>query len=175
MKLALPAAGILLAVGLLALWARRGFLATTVRGTSMEPTLRPGDRLLVRRTKRVRAGQIVVFLYSGGPHTEEPVPERDRTLLIKRAVAVPGDQVPVEWEHPDVHEVAGTVVPRGALVVLGDNRATSWDSRHYGLVRHDRFVGVVIRRLPGREPSEGDTAHGAMARLRPDHLAAREQ
>ncbi|MEU8269596.1 S26 family signal peptidase [Sphaerisporangium sp. NPDC049002] len=175
MKLALPAAGMLLAVGLLALWARRGFLATTVHGTSMEPTLRPGDRLLVRRTKRVRAGQIVVFVYPGGPHTEEPVPERDRPLLIKRAVAVPGDQVPVAWEHPDVHEVAGTVVPRGALVVLGDNRATSWDSRHYGLVCHDRFVGVVIRRLPGREPSEGDKPHGAMAGSRTDHLASREE
>ncbi|MEV7970640.1 S26 family signal peptidase [Sphaerisporangium sp. NPDC088356] len=155
--LALLAAGTLPAIGLLALWVRRGFLATTVDGTSMEPTLRPGDRLLVRRTKRVRAGQVVVFVYPGLPHAEEPIPERDRSLLIKRAVAVPGERVPVEWEHPDVHELAGVVVPRGSLVVLGDNRATSWDSRHYGFVSHDRFIGVVVRRLPRRETFEGET------------------
>ncbi|WP_248965282.1 S26 family signal peptidase [Sphaerisporangium perillae] len=164
MTLALPAAGMLLAIGLLTLWVRRGFLAATVRGTSMEPTLRPGDRLLVRRTKRVHAGQVVVFVYPGPPHAGEPVPERDRTLLIKRAVAVPGDRVPVAWELPDVHHVAGTVVPRGSLVVLGDNRATSWDSRHYGYVRHDRFIGVAVRRLPRRETSEVDIVHGDPSR-----------
>ncbi|MBG0832675.1 S26 family signal peptidase [Planomonospora sp. ID67723] len=113
----------------------------------MEPALRPGDRLLVRRTKRVRAGQVVVFVCPDPPHIEEPVPEEDRPLLVKRAVAVPGDLVPAGWADPDTHEIAGTVVPEGSLVVLGDNRVESWDSRHYGFVRRDRFVGVVIRRL----------------------------
>ncbi|MGJ6963782.1 S26 family signal peptidase [Streptosporangium sp. G11] len=163
---ALPAAGMLLAAGLLALWARRGFLATTVDGTSMEPALRSGDRLLVRRTKRVRAGQLVVFVCPDPPHAAEPLPERGRPLLIKRAVAVPGDRVPVGWEDPDVHEIAGTVVPRGSLVVLGDNRATSWDSRYYGFVRRDRFVGVVVRRLPGQgtpglENARRDPSHAS--------------
>ncbi|MET8138706.1 signal peptidase I [Sphaerisporangium sp. NPDC005288] len=153
MTLALCLAVVLPAVGLAALWVRRGFLATTVHGTSMEPTLRPGDRLLVRRTRRVRAGQVVVFRYSAPSgssataHDEDPVPGRDGALLIKRAVAVPGERVRDEWEQPDVHHMAGTVVPPGSLVVLGDNRATSWDSRHYGLVSGDRFIGVAIRRL----------------------------
>jgi signal peptidase I len=145
----LLAAGFLLAVGLLS--ARRIFLVTNVEGTSMEPALRSGDRVLVRRTKRVRAGQVVVFEFSALPSARAPVAGRSsRQFLIKRAVAVPGDRIPAEWEYPDVHEIAGTVVPSGSFVLLGDNRATSWDSRHDGFARGDRLVGVVIRHLSTR-------------------------
>ncbi|MGD0241658.1 MAG: nickel-type superoxide dismutase maturation protease [Streptosporangiaceae bacterium] len=42
---------------------------------SMEPALRPGDWLLVRRTRRIRAGQIVLARH----------PERPELLLVKRA------------------------------------------------------------------------------------------
>jgi nickel-type superoxide dismutase maturation protease len=42
---------------------------------SMEPALRPGDWLLVRRTRRVRAGQIVVARHPGRPDM----------LIVKRA------------------------------------------------------------------------------------------
>src|ERR1700722_20122188 len=58
---ALPDAAILLTGGLLTvgLILRRAFLVTTVDGSSMEPALRSGDRLLVRRTKRPRVGQVV--------------------------------------------------------------------------------------------------------------------
>lgn len=156
MTLVIPAlltTGTLLAVGVLTLCVRRRFLTATVCGDSMEPTLRPGDRLLVRRTKRVRAGQLVVFLYPGMPQSD-PVPEGDRTLLVKRAVAVPGDRVPAEWKYPDVQKVAGTVVPPGSLVVLGDNPATSWDSRFFGFLPRERFVGVAIRHLPGQATPE---------------------
>lgn len=137
---------VLVLVGALSL--RRVLLVTTVDGTSMEPALRPGDRLLVRRTRRVRAGQVVVFRPPSRPGARP-----GRVLLVKRAVAVPGDHVPVAWEYPDLGGVAGTVVPPGYLVVLGDNRATSWDSRHYGLVRREQVAGVMIRHLhqPGTD------------------------
>ena len=42
---------------------------------SMEPALRPGDWLLVRRTRRIRAGQIVLARYPGRPEM----------LIVKRA------------------------------------------------------------------------------------------
>ena len=42
---------------------------------SMEPALRPGDWLLVRRTRRVRAGQIVLARH----------PARPDLLIVKRA------------------------------------------------------------------------------------------
>jgi nickel-type superoxide dismutase maturation protease len=41
---------------------------------SMEPALRPGDWLLVRRTRRIRPGQIVLARH----------PERPDMLLVKR-------------------------------------------------------------------------------------------
>lgn len=167
MTLLLPAAAGLLGIGLLLLWVRCGFLATTVDGSSMEPALRSGDRVLVRRTKRVRPGQVVVFQFPDLPNAKAPVAKRDRQLLVKRAVAVPGDRLPVEWEDPDIHVLAGTTVPRGSLVVLGDNRATSWDSRHYGFVRRDRFIGVVIRRLPRSENTENQRQQDSGARPYP--------
>jgi nickel-type superoxide dismutase maturation protease len=42
---------------------------------SMEPALRPGDCLLIRRTRRVRPGQVVIARH----------PDRPEMLLVKRA------------------------------------------------------------------------------------------
>ncbi|MFC4589313.1 peptidase S26 family protein [Sphaerisporangium corydalis] len=150
----LPAAGVALAAGLLLLSVRRSFLVATVDGPSMEPALSSGDRVLVRRTKEARTGQVLVFRFPDLPSAKGPVAMRDRQLLLKRVVAVPGDRLPVTWEFPDVRELAGEVVPPGSVVVLGDNRATSWDSRHYGFVPRERFVGIVIRRLYGSRASQ---------------------
>jgi signal peptidase I len=62
-------------------------------------------------------------------------------------VSLAGDRVPAGWAEPDVRGLAGAVVPAGCAVVLGDNRPTSWDSRHYGFVPRDRMVGVVVRHV----------------------------
>jgi nickel-type superoxide dismutase maturation protease len=42
---------------------------------SMEPALRPGDCLLIRRTRRIRLGQVVIARH----------PDRPEMLLVKRA------------------------------------------------------------------------------------------
>src|SRR5215467_13937116 len=47
----------------------------TVAESSMEPALRPGDWLLVWRSRRVRPGQVVVARHPGRPEL----------LLVKRA------------------------------------------------------------------------------------------
>ncbi|MGH3164371.1 MAG: S26 family signal peptidase [Trebonia sp.] len=132
-----------LALGFL-LSVRKRYLITTVDGPSMEPALRSGDRLLVRKTNRLRKGQIAVFAFPDRPGDD---PDAPRQLLIKRVVAVPGDRVPTAWGGPGLRNVSGMAVPPHSFVVLGDNRATSWDSRHYGFVRMDRLAGVAIRRL----------------------------
>ena len=130
----------LLAVGCVVL-ARRVLILTTVDGSSMAPALRSGDRVLVRRTRRPRRGQVALLRYpllpSGAPTGEQ--------MLLKRVVAVAGDRVPPSWADPDVHGLGGAVVPSGCAVVLGDNRPTSWDSRHYGFVPQERMIGVVVR------------------------------
>ncbi|MEU7744289.1 S26 family signal peptidase [Nonomuraea sp. NPDC049158] len=161
-SLLLSASG-LLTLGMSLWWIRRRYLVATVSGPSMEPTLRSGDRLLVRKTRRVRAGQIVVVRIPNPPPLdglppgiepgdEDKAPERFDPgwhLLVKRAVAVSGEPVPRQ-EFPSLRDVPETVVPPRALVVLGDNRDTSWDSREFGFVRGDQFIGVMMRRLPSR-------------------------
>jgi signal peptidase I len=123
--------------------ARRLLIVTTVDGTSMAPELRTGDRVLVRRTRHARRGQVALLRY---PRLPSGAPTGDQ-LLLKRVVAVAGDRVPQEWADPDVHALAGASVPEGNVVVLGDNRPASWDSRHYGFVPRDRVIGVVVRQV----------------------------
>lgn len=134
------ASGGLLAAALLC-WVRARYLVTEVEGQSMEPALHPGDRLLVRRTKRLRRGQIAVLQF--------PARGSAKQLLVKRVVAVPGDRVSGAWRGPGLRDLSGTAVPLDCVVVLGDNRPVSWDSRHYGFVTSDRLVGAVRRRLSG--------------------------
>jgi signal peptidase I len=114
---------------------RRRLLLVTIEGESMEPTYTAGDRVLVRRTTLagVRRGAVVVLAASAD------APATDPPLLVKRAVAVPGDPVPDGIPVPD------RVVPPGRLVVLGDNTGRSADSRVVGFIPAADVVGVILR------------------------------
>jgi SOS-response transcriptional repressor LexA len=61
----------------------------SIRGPSMVPALRDGDAVLVLRTGRVRAGQVVVVRFPGVP-----------ALSVKRAVRPAGDGWWVEGDNP---------------------------------------------------------------------------
>ncbi len=125
-----PALGIVVAIAVLG-WLRLGWLVVTVSGPSMQPTLRSGDRLLVRRTSvgGVRAGQVVVL-------------DTEFRLIVKRVAAVPGDRVP-----PGVARGADERVPAGRLVLLGDNPSASIDSRAQGYYDGTHLIGVAVRPL----------------------------
>ncbi|HEX6356414.1 signal peptidase I [Actinophytocola sp.] len=130
---------VLLGLGLAAAltWCRVRMVSVTVRGDSMAPTLRSGDRVLVRRSRlrSVTPGTLVVF---ARPRTTEP------GWMIKRVIAVPGDAIP-RGEVPTLWSYPGNHVPARRLVVLGDNPAESYDSRHFGYVKEDSLLGVVRR------------------------------
>ena len=141
------AALVLVALALVALAAlavlvkARRHVVVTVEGTSMAPTYRPGDRLLVRRCGMagVGRGQAVVVVRpdlvtgwtvagrAGGMPGDSP-------WFVKRATALPGDPVP------------DGVVPPDHLYLLGDNPASE-DSRRWGFCPGERVVGVVVRAL----------------------------
>ena len=118
--------------------ARRLLLVVTVNGSSMEPALRPGSRVLVVRGARwVHRGRVVVLRPVASQRREQPY------LLVKRVAAVPGEAVPTS-----VRPVAGAdQVPAGKLVVLGDAPAHSADSRHWGFAEVADVVGVMAVRL----------------------------
>ncbi|WP_444477982.1 S26 family signal peptidase [Streptomyces inhibens] len=147
-----------LAVGLVLTVSALGrhLVAVTVRGASMEPAYREGDRVLVRRGRLPAPGQVVVVtdLPDAGP-TTTPVPATaaartvpSPALLIKRVAAVPGDPVPRD-RVPALAGVPERYVPPGKLVLLGDNPEASFDSRHRGYFATACVVGTVWRSLPG--------------------------
>ncbi|MET8526296.1 S26 family signal peptidase [Micromonospora sp. NPDC005172] len=124
--------------------ARRRFLVVSVAGDSMVPSLVHGDRLLVRRTHRFRAGDIVVAHHQeGGPRAAAPGSGAS-DWLVKRVVALPGDQVP-QAVVPVVGDQVRRV-PAGMTVLLGDNSG-SVDSRRWGFVPVRDIEGVMVRRL----------------------------
>ena len=125
------------AIGAVGRWARRRLVLVAVTGRSMEPTLWPGDRVLVRRVagRSVRPGQLAVLRWPVRPDVP-PVAGRD--WMVKRVVAVAGDPEPGP---------SGRRVPPGSLLVLGDNPAVSHDSRQFGYLDDDLLLGVVVHRF----------------------------
>jgi signal peptidase I len=121
---------------------------------SMEPTLIPGDRVLV--DKRIhgrsgpRRGDILVFRYPRDP----------TRMYIKRVVGLPGDRVEIrsgrlyangrEVIEPYVNGVPSgdygpETVPPDAYFVLGDNRNNSEDSRAFGSISRGALLGKVTK------------------------------
>jgi signal peptidase I len=122
---------------------RACLMVVEVRGASMEPTLSAGDRVLARRStlgsRRARRGAIVII--APPPGAVDPA-DADADYMVKRIVALPGDPV------PPMPSLTGTDrVPAGHVVVVGDNRARSLDSRTVGYFRADGVRGVVLRKL----------------------------
>ena len=117
-------------------WVKRRWAVIAVTGTSMTPTFQEGDRVLARqRPKRIAVGDVIVL--------EEPGAGPGR-WIVKRVAAVAGDPVPGEAAGV---VAAGELVPPRHVVVLGDNRAHSADSRHYGFLAAHRVYGRALRRL----------------------------
>jgi len=129
--------------------ARRRYVVITVEGRSMQPTLQPGARVLVRRDTPVASGALVVFERPRlNPHRGWHWPSRpdtpDQEWMLKRVVAVGGERVP-EALRRDAEVNLGDLVPAGHIAVMSDNPRSSLDSRHIGHVPADRILGVVRR------------------------------
>lgn len=145
-------AGVLvLAAGGAALCQRLLVTVYVVDGVSMEPTLQPGQRLVVWRPCGALArGDLVVF--------RNPV-EPDE-VMVKRVLGLPREEVEVAHERlfvggfeigepylpPDAH--TGSVEPvtvfEDHYYLLGDNRSESIDSRRFGPIPRRLVVGKVI-------------------------------
>ena len=133
-----------------------------IASDSMAPTLKQGEVVVVNKRARTPARDDLVTLRS----------PQDGERVLKRVVGVGGDVVAirdailyvndVEVQEPYVdHESIDALyygpvtVTRGSVLVLGDSRADSIDSRSYGEVSLRDVTGTVVARLwpPGANPS----------------------
>ena len=123
-----------------------------VENISMEPTLQPGEFLLVNklayRLGDVSHGDVVIFHYPLNPNED----------YIKRVIGLPGDEVTVQNGQVMVngklvvepyimappHYNNTWIVPEGQLFVLGDNRNSSSDSHNWGFVPYENLVGKAL-------------------------------
>ncbi|MBV9448155.1 MAG: hypothetical protein JO345_19910 [Streptosporangiaceae bacterium] len=128
----------------------------------MLPTLRPGDRVLVRRVTAggLNVGTVAVARAQHRVSGRSYQPAAPR-LVIKRVAALPGDPVP-----PSVQAAtAGVcVVPEGKIVLLSDN-PVGIDSRRWGFVPADDLIGPVVAQLPARK--QGDSSSSRTRWLSP--------
>mgnify|MGYP001606166879 CR=1 FL=1 len=108
---------------------------------SMNPTLQPGDRVLVNRLaykfgSKPKRGDIIVFQSPDNPDVD----------FIKRVIAVSGETIEIQRgsvkingepvtesyvKTADAMSFRSQTVPEGTVFVMGDNRPDSQDSRYW--------------------------------------------
>ncbi|WEG12155.1 signal peptidase I [Pullulanibacillus sp. KACC 23026] len=154
-----------LAVAVIIAIVIRSFIFTNyvVEGESMMPNLQNGNRLIVNKVDYhvTQPKRFDVIIFHATP-TED---------YVKRVIGLPGDTVEYKndtlyingkaiaepyldaykkktsgnltWDF-NLKKVTGkTVVPKGKLFVMGDNRQNSVDSRVFGFVDESKVVGKV--------------------------------
>lgn len=148
----------------------RIFVATPVKvnGSSMYPTLRDGDTMLLYKlTKNLR----------GIKRFDIVVVKTDSGKLIKRVIGLPGDKIRYNVETLDdetkigtlfindkevkedfitpeveadtcngewsICSESGVVIPEGEFYCMGDNRSNSKDSRMIGTIPKEEILGTT--------------------------------
>ena len=109
------------------------FIRFVVRGESMMPNFPSGRRLLVSR---------ISYLFRR-PQKDDVViirdPRNSARELIKRIVALPGDQITLSGNQWRLHE--------DEYFVVGDNMNHSQDSRSFGPIKRNLIIGKAITNL----------------------------
>ena len=126
-----------------------------IEGTSMEPTLKNGDIVLLTKTTAFSKGDICGFAWNN-------------KILIKRVIGVPGDWIEIDkdgtvylngtmLDEPYAEQISfgecdlefPFQVPQEQYFVLGDMRESSIDSRNtlVGCVENEQIIGKVFFRI----------------------------
>lgn len=135
------------------------FRMAVVRGNSMEPTYVNGQLALVRRRN---------WFSPLLRHNDVILVRQKRDVIIKRVYRLEGEEMTDTYPYPvsrisanltDYYEQQPVMrvlggppprffVPKGYLVVLGDNQRVSEDSRVFGPVPLRDVLGVVVNSPP---------------------------
>jgi len=141
---------------------------------SMQPTLEPGDHLLVQSSaywfKPIERGQMVAFrtdLLKADLLSSLRIPKGQ--IYLKRVVGLPGETLRIQEGYllingHALHKMPGFingdfalaggfllttnqdyVVPPNSLFVIGDNHNNSLDSRFYGAIPRKSVIGRATK------------------------------
>ncbi len=126
-----------------------------IYGTSMSPTINEGEIVVSLKGSKFDCGDVIVLSFNN-------------KLLVKRVIAGPGEWFDMDQygnvyvdgkqiDEPYLTEIAygdcnislPYQVPDGRYFVMGDNRATSQDSRNsaVGCIAEEQIIGRALLRL----------------------------
>ncbi len=149
---------ILFAIVAVQVWfvTRQVVFPTVITSSSMEPTIFPGDKVLVWRyhpgpTAPPQRGDIVFFRD----------PSDVESWMVKRVIGLPGETVVVfggrvyingqPLNEPYAQGVSAGMglwqVPANGVFVMGDNREVSDDSRAFGPIEMSLIGGRIVWRI----------------------------
>ena len=133
------------------------FTMVIVDGRSMQHTLESGDKIIVTKMGyQPKDGDVIVVGKSEEGYSKP---------IVKRVIATEGQTLEIDFENQQVivdgkvldepyissETIEGTaeipeVIPEGYVIVMGDNRYISMDSRYkdIGLVNVDDIVGKAV-------------------------------
>ncbi|MDO5719068.1 MAG: signal peptidase I [Tissierellia bacterium] len=135
------------------------FNITSVKGSSMMPTLEDGDKILTQK----------LSLYFSSPKRGDIVvihaPDKKYYNYIKRVIGLPGDRIEIIGGKLFVNDLLqiedyisedstlpytienSWIVPENQIFVMGDNRGHSKDSRIFGTVNMKDIIGISFFRI----------------------------
>jgi signal peptidase I len=161
--------GAIVAIAVLVALLLRIFVVQTffIPSTSMYPTLKVGDRILVNKLAYhlhgVGRGDIIVFKAPAGVRTKCDTTD---TVLVKRIIGLPGETISDKdgrvyingkvlsepWlpKHDSLTKTfpfAPVHIGANRYFVMGDNRIYSCDSRYWGTVPRSSIIGKAEMRI----------------------------
>lgn len=129
-----------------------------ISGDSMMPTLLDQEKIIVEKvsykSSKPKRGDVVVIRSF----------KNEQVFLIKRVVGIPGDTLELSAKNEIIaksvdgekissgtseslgilEKYVTTSLPKDTYVIMGDNRDESYDSRMFGPVTQDKFVGKAF-------------------------------
>lgn len=146
------------------------FNPCTVSGASMEDTFYNNDKIIVSSFTTIKNNDIVIFDASNYSSEESFYIKRviaqegdrinyiDDELYVNDVKDERGNITKAEYlrimksalkysKLPSSDEIQEVTIPDNRVLVLGDNRRNSSDSRYYGLIARDDIYGEVLFRF----------------------------
>ena len=121
-------------------------------GNGMEPNLRNGQVLLLRKTQDVEEGDIIAFYYNNQVLVRRAICRSGKQITIREDGTLLINNNPIEEDYLTEKSIGQCNiefpyhVQDNGFFVMGDNRVIAMDSRlkEIGVVPRDRIIGKVL-------------------------------